>query len=150
MTPDDALDPAAFRFGPDDRLSNIDTAGTGPFGGEDEAREQTEQGAKELARRQLMLEAHGTHALLVVMEGMDAAGKDEAIHHVMGAVDPGSGSATAFSSMSEAEAQRPFLWRASQALPARGEIAVYKPLLLRPGRRRPRLARPARPPALAA
>ena len=125
MTPDDALDSTAFRFGPDDRLADVDPAGTGPFGGEDEAQRLTEDGARELARRQLMLEAHGTHGLLVVMEGMDAAGKDEAIHHVMAAVDPGSGSATAFSSMSEAEAQHPFLWRASQALPARGELAVF-------------------------
>ena len=121
----DALDPQAFRFGPDDRLADVDPAATGPFADEDAAQEATAQGARELSRRQLMLEAHGTHGLLVVMEGMDAAGKDEAIHHVLSATDPGSGSATAFSSMSEAEARHPFLWRASRALPARGELAVF-------------------------
>ena len=122
---DPALDPATFRFGPDDRLADVDPAGTGPFDGEDQARRATEDQAQELARYQLMLEAHGTHGLLVVVEGMDAAGKDEAIHHVMAAVDPGSGSATAFSSTSDAEAQHDFLRRAFQAMPARGELAVF-------------------------
>ncbi len=121
----DTLDPDDFRFGPADRLADVDPSATGSFADEDAAEEATAQGARELARRQLMLEAHGTRGLLVVMEGMDAAGKDEAIHHVMSAVDPGSGSATAFSSMSEAEARHPFLWRASRALPARGELAVF-------------------------
>ena len=120
-----ALDPAAFRFGPDGRLAEVDTADTGPFESEDEAREATEGMSKDLARRQLMLEAHGTHGLLVVVEGMDAAGKDEAIHHVMAAVDPGSASATSFSAMSQDEAAHDYLRRASTALPARGEIAVF-------------------------
>ena len=120
-----ALDPAAFRFSPDDRLSDIDPADTGPFADEDEAREATEGAARELARRQFMLEAHGTHGLLVVFEGMDAAGKDEAIHHVMGALDPGSTSATSFSAMSEDEARHDYLRRAFVAFPARGEVAVF-------------------------
>ena len=123
--PDPALDPAAFVFGPDDRLGQTDPADTGPFASEDEAREATEGAARELARRQLMLEAHGTHGLLVVFEGMDAAGKDEAIHHVTGAVDLGSASATSFSSMSDDEARHDYLHRAFAALPARGEIAVF-------------------------
>ena len=121
----DTLDPDTFRFGPDDRLADVDPAATGPFADEDAAQQATAQGARELSRYQLMLEAHGTHGLLIVMEGMDAAGKDEAIHHVLSAIDPGAGSATAFSSMSEAEAQHPFLWRAARALPARGELAVF-------------------------
>lgn len=120
-----ALDPAAFRFTPGDRLADVDTSATGPFSGEDEAREATAEMADDLARRQLMLEAHGTHGLLIVVEGMDASGKDEAIHHVMSAVDPGGASATSFSSMSEDEAAHDYLRRASVALPARGEVAVF-------------------------
>ena len=119
------LDLDAFRFGPDDRLADREPAATGPFDDEADARDATQEQAQELARLQLMLEAHGTHGLVVVFEGMDAAGKDEAIHHVMGAIDPGSASATAFSSMSEDEAQHDFLWRAHRALPARGELAVF-------------------------
>ena len=120
-----APDPAAFRFTPGDRLADVDTSATGPFSGEDEAREATAEMADDLARRQLMLEAHGTHGLLVVVEGMDASGKDEAIHHVMSAVDPGGASATSFSVMSEDEAAHDYLRRASVALPARGEMAIF-------------------------
>ncbi len=118
-------DPARLRFGPDDRLDDLDPAATDSFAGEDEARDYTRDSALRLARAQLMLEAHGTHGLLVVVEGMDAAGKDEAIHHVMGAVDPGSARAHSFASMSEAEAKHDFLRRASVVLPARGELAVF-------------------------
>ncbi|WP_420455298.1 PPK2 family polyphosphate kinase [Rubrivirga sp.] len=118
-------DPAALRFGPDDRLDDRDPAATDAFAGEDQARDFTEDSARRLARAQLMLEAHGTHGLLIVVEGMDAAGKDEAIHHVMGAVDPGSARARSFASMSDDEARHVFLRRAAIAAPARGELAIF-------------------------
>lgn len=126
------LDPTQLVFGPrtgkgpaDDRLDRFRSGGTGPFEGEDAAREATEWGARELARLVLMLEAHGTHGVLVVVQGMDAAGKDEAIHHVMAAVDPGSASARSFPHPTEREARHDYLRRASLGLPARGELAVF-------------------------
>ena len=118
-------DPAAFRFGPDARLKDRDPAAPDAFPDEDEAQAYTEDSAVRLARAQLVLEAHGTRGLLVVVEGMDAAGKDEAIHHVMGAVDPGSASSRSFASMSDDEARHGFLRRAAIAAPARGELAVF-------------------------
>ena len=122
---DPALDPATFRFTDDDRLADIDPADTGPFVSEGEAREVMEDEAKRLARRQLILEAHGTHGLLVVFQGMDASGKDEAIHHVMSVVDPTACSARSFSQMNEEEAGHDYLWRAMRAVPARGKMAVF-------------------------
>lgn len=124
-TPPSGPDPADFRFAPSDRLAERDPTATGDFTDEDDARAFTEDSAIRLARAQLILEAHGTHGLLVVVEGMDAAGKDEAIHHVMGAVDPGSARAYSFASMSDDEAHHDYLRRASIALPARGEVAVF-------------------------
>jgi PPK2 family polyphosphate:nucleotide phosphotransferase len=106
-------------------LAERDPTATGDFTDEDDARAFTEDSAIRLARAQLILEAHGTHGLLVVVEGMDAAGKDEAIHHVMGAVDPGSARSHSFASMSDDEAHHDYLRRASIALPVRGEIAVF-------------------------
>ncbi len=126
-----ALDPAAFLFGPAseggeaDRLDRFDPADTGPFESDNDAREATEEGAKRLARQQLILEANGTHGLLILFQGMDASGKDEAIHHVMAAVDPEACSAKAFAQMNEDEARHDFLWRAMRALPARGKMAVF-------------------------
>jgi PPK2 family polyphosphate:nucleotide phosphotransferase len=120
-----ALDPAGFRFAPDDTLSRFDPADTGPFDSEDAARDATKEEAERLARRQLILEAHGVYGVLVIFQGMDASGKDEAIHHVMAAVDPESGSARSFASMNEEEAQHDYLWRTMRALPARGKLAVF-------------------------
>src|SRR5690606_13077601 len=82
------LDPSAYLVSEDRGLDAFDPADTGPFGSEDEARASMEEEAKRLARRQLILEANGTHGLLVIFQGMDASGKDEAIHHVMSVVDP--------------------------------------------------------------
>ena len=118
-------DPAGLRLSASDALADRDPASTDAFDGEDEARDYTQDSAVRLARAQLMLEAHGTHGLLVVVEGMDAAGKDEAIHHVMGAVAPGSARAHSFASMSEREARHDYLRRASVVLPARGELVVF-------------------------
>lgn len=122
-TPD--LDPSDFLFSEEAGLGGVQTADTGPFASEDGARRSMENEAERLARRQLILEAHGTHALLVIFQGMDASGKDEAIHHVMSVVDPESCSAQAFASMNEEEAQHDYLWRAMRALPARGKMAVF-------------------------
>lgn len=124
--PDAVLDPSAFLYASDgDGLGAIAPDDTGPFASEEEAREAMEDEAKRLARRQLILEAHGTHGLLVIFQGMDASGKDEAIHHVMSVVDPESCQAKAFSSMNAKEAKHDYLWRALRAVPARGKMAVF-------------------------
>jgi PPK2 family polyphosphate:nucleotide phosphotransferase len=120
-----ALDPAGFLFETSDGLASTDPADTGPFDSEDEARDAMREEAERLARRQLILEAHGTHGLLIIFQGMDASGKDEAIHHVMSVVDPESCSARSFSSMNEEEAGHDYLWRAMRAVPARGKMAVF-------------------------
>jgi PPK2 family polyphosphate:nucleotide phosphotransferase len=120
-----ALDPADFRFTSEDDLARFDPADTGPFDSEDAAREATKEEAERLARRQLILEAHGVYGVLVIFQGMDASGKDEAIHHVMSVVDPESGSARSFSSMNEEEAAHDYLWRTMRASPARGKLAIF-------------------------
>lgn len=119
------LDPSAYLVSEDRGLDAFDPADTGPFGSEDEARASMEEEAKRLARRQLILEANGTHGLLVIFQGMDASGKDEAIHHVMSVVDPQACSAKSFSTMNEEEAAHDYLWRALRAVPARGKMAVF-------------------------
>lgn len=119
------LDPSAYLVSEDRGLDAFDSADTGPFGSEDEARASMEEEAKRLARRQLILEANGTHGLLVIFQGMDASGKDEAIHHVMSVVDPQACSAKSFSTMNEEEAAHDYLWRALRAVPARGKMAVF-------------------------
>jgi PPK2 family polyphosphate:nucleotide phosphotransferase len=125
------LDPRAFLFPTDPTpgkagaLGAYDPAGTGPFANEDDAREATERGAKRLGRLVHRLKAHGTHGVVVVIQGMDAAGKDEAIQHVMAAADPGSAHAHSFPRPSGREARYDYLRRAARGIPERGQLAVF-------------------------
>lgn len=114
-----------FRFQPGRRLADVDPASTGPYATEDDARDETAEGARELGRRQHMLTAHGRHGLLAIFQGMDASGKDEAIHHVMSAIDPQASTATQFDRMTKDEKPRDFLWRAFESLPPRGSVGVF-------------------------
>jgi PPK2 family polyphosphate:nucleotide phosphotransferase len=71
--------------------------------------------------------AANTHALLVIFQGMDAAGKDSAIRHVMSGVDPRGCNVFGFQHPTPSELEHDFLWRASVNLPERGRIAIFNP-----------------------
>lgn len=123
--PDLPLDPDAFTFRPARGLAGVPTGGTGPFPDEEAARAQVEADAARLARAADLLRAHAQHGLLLVLQGMDAAGKDEAIEHVMVHVNPQACRVRSFSEMTEAERRQGFLQRAMESLPARGEIVIF-------------------------
>lgn len=69
--------------------------------------------------------AEGRHAVLVVLQGMDAAGKDGTIRNVMGAFNPQGCSVSSFKVPTPIELAHDFLWRIHQRVPARGEIGVF-------------------------
>ncbi len=69
--------------------------------------------------------AEGTRALLVVLQGLDASGKDGTIKHVMSGVNPEGVLVTSFKQPSALELAHDFLWRTELALPARGQIGVF-------------------------
>jgi PPK2 family polyphosphate:nucleotide phosphotransferase len=79
----------------------------------------------ELAASQASLWASDSHALLVVLQSMDAAGKDGTIKHVMSGVNPQGCQVTAFKQPSDEELAHDFLWRYSKALPERGRIGIF-------------------------
>lgn len=66
-----------------------------------------------------------SHGVLVVLQGMDAAGKDVTIEHVFAAMNPQAFRVKAFSAPTEEEAKHHFLWRADVATPMRGEVVVF-------------------------
>ena len=78
-----------------------------------------------LAGLQERLYAEGRRSLLVVLQAMDAAGKDGTIAHVMSGLNPQGVGVTSFKQPSPAELGHDFLWRAQLALPARGRIGVF-------------------------
>jgi PPK2 family polyphosphate:nucleotide phosphotransferase len=74
---------------------------------------------------QQLLWANGTHAVLVVFQAIDAAGKDSTIKHVMSGVNPQGVTVVSFRKPSAEERDHNFLWRISKALPARGHIGIF-------------------------
>lgn len=91
----------------------------------DAAREHLEMHKTDLARAQELLWATATSSVLVVLQAMDAAGKDGTISHVMSGVNPQGCAVTAFKQPSAEELAHDFLWRCARALPERGKIAIF-------------------------
>jgi len=69
--------------------------------------------------------ASDRYSLLLVFQGMDAAGKDGAIRHVMSGVNPQGCEVSSFKQPSAEELQHDFLWRSTQRLPERGRIGIF-------------------------
>ena len=90
-----------------------------------EARSVLARGIEELSDAQELLWASDRYALLVVLQAMDAAGKDSAIEHVMTGVNPQGVQVVGFRSPSPEELDHDFLWRISKALPERGRIGIF-------------------------
>jgi PPK2 family polyphosphate:nucleotide phosphotransferase len=89
------------------------------------AKEALRRGMKELSEAQELLWASDAYSLLVVLQAMDAAGKDSAIEHVMSGVNPQGVQVVAFGKPSSEELDHDFLWRISKALPERGRIGIF-------------------------
>ena len=80
---------------------------------------------EQLGELQEMLYASKQYALLVVFQGMDTAGKDGTIRHVMSGVNPQGVQVFSFGRPSDAELRHDFLWRETLCLPERGRIGVF-------------------------
>ena len=80
---------------------------------------------KELSALQRLLYASNRHALLVILQGMDAAGKDGAIRHVMSGINPQGCQVFSFKQPSAEELEHDFLWRTTRRLPERGRIGIF-------------------------
>lgn len=107
------------------RLRQVDAGETGRFRDKDEAKEELEENLERLNKLQRRLYAHGGHALLIVLQGMDTAGKDGAIRHVMGAFDPQGVEVTSFKVPTEEELAHDFLWRVHRRAPQRGKVGIF-------------------------
>jgi PPK2 family polyphosphate:nucleotide phosphotransferase len=80
---------------------------------------------QELSEQQRLLYASDRYALLLVFQGMDAAGKDGAIRHVMSGVNPQGCDVSSFKQPSASELEHDFLWRTYCKLPERGRIGIF-------------------------
>ena len=90
-----------------------------------DAKAMLEDGIKRLEELQQKLYAGDRWSVLIVLQGMDAAGKDSLIKHVMSGVNPQGVEVHAFKQPSEEELQHNFLWRIGTRVPARGRIGIF-------------------------
>jgi PPK2 family polyphosphate:nucleotide phosphotransferase len=105
-------------------LSRIDPAAT--FGRVKEtAAAELEDGLVRLTNLQDRLWAEGKRRVLVVLQGIDAAGKDGTLRHVMGAFNPQGCPVTAFKVPSPEELAHDYLWRVHRRVPGNGEIGIF-------------------------
>jgi PPK2 family polyphosphate:nucleotide phosphotransferase len=79
----------------------------------------------ELNRLQRLLYASSRYALLLIVQGMDAAGKDGVIRHIMSGVNPQGCQVVSFKQPSQEELKHDFLWRTNRCLPQRGQIGIF-------------------------
>jgi PPK2 family polyphosphate:nucleotide phosphotransferase len=92
---------------------------------EKDYKEALEEGREQMADEQKRLYASEKHAVLIIFQAMDAAGKDSAIKHVMSGIDPQGCQVHSFKSPSAEELRHDFLWRTTVKLPERGRIGIF-------------------------
>ena len=107
------------------RLKQISPGDTAGLDSKDETADRLARGLESLRDQQEKLYAQGTWALLVIIQAMDAAGKDSTIEHVMSGVNPQGCQVSSFKAPSSEELSHDFLWRTTTRLPRRGLIGVF-------------------------
>lgn len=91
----------------------------------DNAEELLAKSQKEMAKMQDVLWASNSFSLLIILQGMDAAGKDGIIKHVMSGVNPQGCEVTSFKAPTAEELDHDFLWRCINVMPGKGKIGIF-------------------------
>jgi len=107
------------------RLKDFDPADTMGVKSKEHAQKDLERGIARLAALQEKLYAQDRWAILIILQAMDAAGKDGTIKHVMSGVNPEGCQVYSFKAPSAEELQHDFLWRTSRCLPETGHIGIF-------------------------
>ena len=106
-------------------LKDYPTDFTGDYKEKKDAEKDLQKNIKRLAELQDVLYAQNIHALLIIFQAMDAAGKDSTIEHVMSGINPQGCQVVSFKQPSAEELDHDFLWRCAIATPERGRIGIF-------------------------
>ncbi len=107
------------------RLAKIDPADTGKHASHEQALPKIQKHVARMAELQYLLYADANQSLLIVLQALDAAGKDGVIRHLFTGMNPQGTSVFGFKQPSALEAAHDFLWRAHARTPGRGEVAIF-------------------------
>jgi PPK2 family polyphosphate:nucleotide phosphotransferase len=106
-------------------LAKIDPSYAGRHETHDKALPEIKTHVERMAKLQYLLYADGEQSLLVVLQALDAAGKDGVIRHLFSGMNPQGTSVFGFKQPSKEEAAHDFLWRAHLRVPAKGEVVIF-------------------------
>jgi PPK2 family polyphosphate:nucleotide phosphotransferase len=107
------------------RLKHFDPSDTNSVKSQQHAEKLLEQSSAMASQMQEMLYAQDRWALLLIFQGMDAAGKDGAIKHVMSGVNPQGCDVFSFKTPTNEELDHDYLWRTHKVIPERGKIGIF-------------------------
>ena len=121
------IDPDDFRVKPGVKvdLKKWPTRVKAAYKSKDQYEKILQDHVARLSDQQERLYASDSHAILIIFQAMDAAGKDGAIKHVMSGVNPQGCQVFSFKHPSAVELQHDFLWRTTRDLPERGRIGIF-------------------------
>jgi len=106
-------------------LAKIDPSQSGPHASAEAALPEVQKNVARMDELQALLYADGGQSLLVVLQALDAAGKDGVVRHLFSGMNPQGTRVFGFKQPSAEEAAHDFLWRAHQRTPAKGEVVVF-------------------------
>jgi PPK2 family polyphosphate:nucleotide phosphotransferase len=106
-------------------LKEFDPAYTGHFAHKEEAKKKLKDDIKKLSEYQDVLYASNTFGVLIIIQALDAAGKDGTIKHVMSGVNPQGCQVFSFKAPSVEELNHDYLWRCIKSLPEKGRIGIF-------------------------
>jgi PPK2 family polyphosphate:nucleotide phosphotransferase len=107
------------------KLSEIDAGSTGKHVSEKEALADVEKYRDKLCKLQYLLYSEKKRSLLIVLQALDAGGKDGTVNHVMSAMNPQGTIVSAFKGPTAIELEHDFLWRVHPHAPAKGSVAIF-------------------------
>jgi PPK2 family polyphosphate:nucleotide phosphotransferase len=107
------------------RLSKIDPSYKGKFESHEKAAPEIAKHIERMEKLQYLLYADGSQSLLLVLQALDAAGKDGTVRHVFSGMSPQGTAVFGFKQPSKEEVAHDFLWRAHQRTPAKGQVVIF-------------------------
>lgn len=107
------------------KLAEVNPEDTGEFTDKNKAKKLLNKNIERMAELQNVLYAEGKHALLIILQAMDAGGKDGTIRSIMSGVNPQGVYVTSFKSPTPEDLAHDFLWRVHKAVPPRGMIGIF-------------------------
>lgn len=107
------------------KLAHFDPAFKAKHASKDEAATEMQASVAELDQLQYKMAAERKHSLLIVLQGLDGAGKDGTIRHIMTGMNPQGCRVTSFKQPTPQEMEHDFLWRVHPHAPGRGDVAIF-------------------------